>query len=173
MAVTAGYLAKLRRSVRRNTSVDVDAELTDIIEECRLDLQALGVLQVKTDDETDSLILGAVRCFVRWKFGLSNEDAELNRDDYMMMRDEIRRRRDYISYTITFTVKTGGVAVADAYITFNGETRQTGASGTAIFYYVPAGVNKSYSVYKTGYITQTADYDVTATATVNITLIAG
>jgi hypothetical protein len=173
MAVTAGYLAKLRRSVRRNTSVDVDAELTDIIEECRLDLQALGVLQIKTDDETDSLILGAVRCFVRWKFGLSNEDAELNRDDYMLMRDEIRRRRDYISYAITFSVKTGGVAVADAYITFNGETRQTGATGTAVFYYVAAGVNRGYTVYKTGYISQSADADVTASATINITLIAG
>lgn len=95
MAVTAEYLTKIRRSVRRNTSTDVDAELTDIIEECRLDLQKLGVLQTKTDDETDSLILGAVRCFARWKFGLSNEDAEGNREDYMMMRDELRRRADY------------------------------------------------------------------------------
>jgi len=95
MAVSAAYLAKIRRAVRRNTDTDVDAELTDIIEECRLDLQQLGVLQTKTEDETDSLILGAVRCFARWKFGLSNEDAEGNREDYMMMRDELRRRADY------------------------------------------------------------------------------
>jgi hypothetical protein len=95
MAVTAEYLTKIRRSVRRNTSTDVDDELTDIIEECRLDLQQLGVLQTKTDDETDSLILGAVRCFARWKFGLSNEDAEGNREDYMMMRDELRWRTGY------------------------------------------------------------------------------
>lgn len=95
MAVSAEYLTKIRRAVRRNTSTDVDAELTDIIEECRLDLQHLGVLQTKTDDETDSLILGAVRCFARWKFGLSNEDAALNREDYYSMRDELRRRGDY------------------------------------------------------------------------------
>lgn len=95
MAVTAEYLTKIRRAVRRNTSADVDAELTDIIEECRLDLQQLGVLKTKTEDETDSLILGAIRCFARWKFGLSNEDAEGNREDYMMMRDELRRRADY------------------------------------------------------------------------------
>ena len=37
MAVTTAYLTKIRRAVRRNTSTDVDAELTDIIEECRLD----------------------------------------------------------------------------------------------------------------------------------------
>lgn len=95
MAVSADYLAKTRRAVRRNTSTDVDAELTDIIEECRLDLQQLGVLKAKAEDETDSLILGAVRSFARWKFGLSNEDADKNREDYMLQRDELRRRSDY------------------------------------------------------------------------------
>lgn len=100
MAVSASYLTKLRRAVRRNTDTDVDAELTDIIEECRLDLQQLGVLTAKTADETDSLILGAVRSFVRWKFGLSNEDAERNRDDYMLQRDELRRRGDYTAEVV-------------------------------------------------------------------------
>ncbi len=95
MAVSCNYLAKIRRAVRRNTSTDVDAELTDIIEECRLDLQQLGVLKTKAEDETDSLILGAVRSFARWKFGLSNEDADKNREDYMLQRDELRRRTDY------------------------------------------------------------------------------
>ena len=95
MAVTADYLTKIRRAVRRLTSADVDAELTDIIEECRLDLQQLGVLKTKAEDETDSLILGAVRSFARWKFGLSNEDADKNREDYMLQRDELRRRTDY------------------------------------------------------------------------------
>jgi hypothetical protein len=95
MAVSCNYLAKIRRAVRRNTSTDVDTELTDIIEECRLDLQQLGVLKAKAEDETDSLILGAVRSFARWKFGLSNEDADKNREDYMLQRDELRRRTDY------------------------------------------------------------------------------
>lgn len=95
MAVSNDYLAKIRRAVRRNQNADVDAELIDIIEECRLDLQQLGVLKSKAEDEQDSLILGAVRSFARWKFGLSNEDAEKNREDYMLQRDELRRRRDY------------------------------------------------------------------------------
>lgn len=95
MAVSCNYLAKIRRAVRRNTSTDVDAELTDIIEECRLDLQQLGVLKTKAEDETDSLILGAVRSFARWKFGLSNEDADKNREDYMLQRDELRRKASY------------------------------------------------------------------------------
>lgn len=95
MAVTSGYLTKIRRAVRRNTNVDVDAELTDIIEECRLDLISLGVLSIKANDEADSLILGAVRCYARWKFGLSNDDMAANRDDYMLMRDEIRKKVAY------------------------------------------------------------------------------
>ena len=95
MAVSADYLSKVRRAIRISSSADVDAELTDLVEECRLDLQQLGVLTAKADDETDGLILGAVRCFVRWKFGVSNPEADRMREDYYMMRDELRRRGDY------------------------------------------------------------------------------
>lgn len=95
MTITSSYLTKLRRAVRRNTSTDVDAELTDIISECKADLINLGVSETKVNDETDALILGAMRCFVRWKFGLSNDDAEANRNDYMLLRDELRNRVEY------------------------------------------------------------------------------
>ena len=95
MAVTAEYLAKLRRAVRRGENAEVDAELTDIIEECRLDLIGLGVLESKANDEADALILGAIRCFVRWKCGLNNDEAAVNREDYMTMRDEIRKKVAY------------------------------------------------------------------------------
>lgn len=173
MAVSAGYLTKIRRAVRRNTGTDVDAELTDIIEECRLDLQSLGVVSVKAIDETDSLILGAVRSFARWKFGLSNEDAATNRDDYMLQRDELRRKRDYLGYAITFVVKVGITAIADAGVTFNGESKETDSTGTAVFYYVAGGVNQEYIVDADGYVSQTVDLDVTATATVNVAMIAG
>ena len=94
MAVSADYLAKIRRGVRINTDTDFDAELKDIIEECRLDLQSVGVASANTRDETDSLILGAVRSFARWKFGLDTD--EKNRDDYMLQRDELRRRTGYM-----------------------------------------------------------------------------
>ena len=93
--VTDEYLAKLRRAVRRGKNEEVDAELTDIIEECRLDLVTLGVLEEKANDEADPLILGAVRCFVRWKFGVNNDEAAANREDYMQLRDEIRKRVGY------------------------------------------------------------------------------
>ena len=95
MAVSQSYLNKIRRGVRVGQSVDVDAELVDIIEECRLDLYSIGVLETKTADETDMLVLGAVRSFARWKFGLNNPDADKNKEDYLMQRDEMRRRGAY------------------------------------------------------------------------------
>lgn len=93
MAVSEDYLAKIRRGVRINSDDDFNAELTDIIEECRLDLISLGVTAEKANDETDNLILGAVRSFARWKFGLDTD--EKNRDDYMLQRDELRRKSEY------------------------------------------------------------------------------
>lgn len=96
MAVSAGYLAKLQRAVRIKTAnADVTAELTDLIEEARRDLEGLGVLASKTIDEADPLILGAIRCFVRWKFAQTPEDETGNMRDYMLMRDELRRRAAY------------------------------------------------------------------------------
>lgn len=173
ITIEESFLSKIRRAVRRNASPDVDAELEDIISECRADLIGIGVAESKANSETDSLILGAVRCFARWKFGLSNDDAAVNREDYMLQRDELRRRRDYTTYAITFVCKDGETAKADVSITFNGETKETDATGTAVFYYVSAGVNQEYTVIATGYASQTVDLDVTASATVNVALTAG
>ncbi len=96
MAVSAGYLAKLQRAVRIKTATaDVTAELTDLIEEARRDLESLGVLASKTTDETDVLVLGAIRCFVRWKMAQTPEEETGNMRDYMTMRDELRRKGAY------------------------------------------------------------------------------
>ena len=65
----------------------------DIIDECRLDLKSVGI--TKAYDETDSLILGAVRCYVRWKFGLNSEDAERNRQGYEQLKDDLRHSSYY------------------------------------------------------------------------------
>ena len=96
MAVGVDYLAKLRRAVRLKTATaDSTAELTDLIEECRADLIRIGILPDKASDETDPLILGAVRCFVRWKWAQTPEDETGNMRDYMLMRDELRRTGAY------------------------------------------------------------------------------
>lgn len=89
------YLEKIRRGVRHEPDTDVDAELTDLIVECRLDLINLNVREEKACDEADALILGAVRCFARWKFGLGDKDAVMNREGYEQLRDELRKRVAY------------------------------------------------------------------------------
>lgn len=97
MAVSAEYLAKVRLGVRRSQSTDVDSELKDLVEECRQDLVSVGVTESKATDETDYLILGAVRSFARWKFGMSNDDADKNKADYLDQKDELRRKTAYIT----------------------------------------------------------------------------
>jgi hypothetical protein len=171
MAVSAGYLAKLQRAVRIKTlTADASAELTDLIEECRRDMEHLGVLAVKTTDETDSLILGAVRCYVRWKMAQTPEDEAGNRMDYAQMRDELRRHRDYIGYTVTFAVTDGTDPLADAEVTFDGDTITTGAAGTAVFYGVDAGAAQEYTIEREGYETTTDDVEITATATITVAM---
>lgn len=96
LMVTADYLAKIRRGVRITQDDDFDEELKDIIEECRQDLVQLGVIEEKANDESDPVILGLIRCFARWKFPIDEKAAELNRGDYMILRDEIRRRLEYV-----------------------------------------------------------------------------
>ncbi len=96
MAVSSGYLAKMQRAVRIKTaSADVTAELTDLVEEARADLISLGVLATKANNEADSLILGAVRCFVRWKMAPDPVEAAANREDYTTLKDELRRKVAY------------------------------------------------------------------------------
>lgn len=96
MAVGVNYLAKIKRAVRVvSTASDIIQELTDLIEECRADLVQLGVLPTKANDENDMLVLGTVRSFVRWKFAQDEKEATWNMQDYLVQRDEMRRRAAY------------------------------------------------------------------------------
>ena len=91
MAVSNEYLAKVRFAIRRNSSEEVNSELTDIIEQCRADLIRMGVKQETAEDEDNKLVLGCQRAFARWQFGIGGDDAVRNRDDYRVMADELRK----------------------------------------------------------------------------------
>ncbi len=160
MAVTQSYLAKLRRAVRRNANSDIDAELTDIINECRDDLESVGI--VKADDETDSLILGAVRCYVRWKFGLNSEDADRNMEAYEKLKGDLIHKHLYSRYKVTFTVTESAAAADHITVTFNGKTELTSTLGVAVFYIQP-GNGYEYSV-----LNVTGRIDVTGDTTVEV-----
>lgn len=88
--------------------------------------------------------------------------------DYMLIRDELRHSRDYISYNVTFTVTLSAAAV-DATVTFNGEIKETGDTGIVVFYYVSAGVNQEYTVAYSGY-SETAEVDITGNTSIAVEL---
>ena len=85
------YLKKIRFAVRRNANSQIDEELKDIIEQCRDDMIAKGVVEDVAMDESDRRVLGCQRAFARWQFGINGDDAERNREDYRLMVDELRK----------------------------------------------------------------------------------
>lgn len=94
MTVSDRYLEKLRRAIRQDKDADTDAEIKELILECRQDLAKTGIQKVA--DETDPLILGAVRCYVRWKFGLMNPEAKIHEEQYLMLKDELSKTKEYV-----------------------------------------------------------------------------
>lgn len=172
MAVGASYLTKIRTAIRRYSAMSaaLETELTDTIEECRADLIRLGVTSAMATSETDYNVLSAVKSYVWWKWEQDPNVKARCYEEYATKADELRRMRDYAYYTITFTVVDGETAIADAYITFNGETKETDTNGQAVFYYVSAGVNQTYAISADGYAYTEADLDVTATTSVEVDL---
>lgn len=90
--VSTEYLEKVRFAVRRSAgNSQVDAELTDIIQQCRADLVRMGLSKAVAESESDPLVLGAMRCFARWQFGIDGDNAERNREDYYSLADDLRK----------------------------------------------------------------------------------
>lgn len=89
--VSETYLEKVRFAVRRNSSKQINEELTDIVEQCRADLIRMGVAKSVAEDEENTLVLGCQRAFARWQFGINGDDAERNREDYKLMANDLRK----------------------------------------------------------------------------------
>lgn len=96
MEITETYVDDMIRAVRRSKSDAIVPEICDLICEARADLISAGVSEEKANNENDPLIKGAIRCFVRWKFGLASEETEPNRRDYIELKDNIRRNAAYM-----------------------------------------------------------------------------
>lgn len=174
MAVSGAYLAKIKRAVRLTSTAEaITYELIDTIEEGRADLTRLGIPSAVAASETDYHVLDAIKRYARWRFAMEPGEAQRCQDEYREKADELRRMRDYAYLTVTFTVKTAGaVAIHDALVTFNGESIYTTTAGVAAFYYVSVGQNQTYTVTADGYVSQEADLDVTASASVAVTMVA-
>ena len=90
--VSENYLYKVRFAVRTvSTDSNVLQELTDIIEECRAHMIAVGVNKDVANDEENPLTLGCVRSFARAKFSIDKDDISTNMADYRLQVDELRK----------------------------------------------------------------------------------
>jgi hypothetical protein len=90
--VSTDYLNKARFALRRSSGDSgVDGEITDLINQCRADLVRMGVPESVATDETNELVLGCVRCFLRWQFGIDGIDADRNHSEYQELADNLRK----------------------------------------------------------------------------------
>lgn len=90
--VSDNYLYKVRFAVRTvSNDSNVLTELTDIIEECRAHMIAVGVKKDTAEDEENPLVLGCVRSFARAKFSEDLEEKSANMADYRLQVDELRK----------------------------------------------------------------------------------
>lgn len=89
------YIEKIRRRMRLTTKT-LDGEISDMIEECREQMVRLGIIRPKAEDETDMLILGAVRLFCDWKFPqYGNTSKDQAKADWEQCIDELRKTTGY------------------------------------------------------------------------------
>ena len=96
MAVSAAYLAKIKRAVRlTTTAADILTELTDTVEECRADLIRLGLSDTVVNDETDVHMLDAVKRYARWRFAMEPGESAQCAEEYKEKADELRRSTGY------------------------------------------------------------------------------
>ena len=167
-------LAAAKSALRISSSTTAyNGEITDLISACIADLGLVGLLNTV---DTDALVKRAIITYCKANFGWNNPDAEKLQQSYEMLRNHLSLSQDYAFFAVTFIVKNASSVVIDeAEIIFNGETKLTNTLGTAIFY-ARAGNNYEYEITKEGYqdyIKTDGTYynvDVTASATINITL---
>ena len=88
--VSDEYLSKIIFAVRRNSNSLLDEELTDIIEQGRAELIRVGVPKEVAIDETNPLVLGAIRCFARWQTGGGGDDVAFNREGFKILANDLR-----------------------------------------------------------------------------------
>lgn len=143
-----------------------NTEITDLIAAADADLTLSGIIV----DQTDTLIKRAITLYCKAQYGYDNPEADRFMQSYDMLKAHLATSEEYAYLPVTFTVTAGGLAVDEAYVTFNEESKQTGATGIVVFY-AKEGLNYEYAVSKAGYVPQDANVDVTAAKAIAIALV--
>ena len=86
-------LEKIKLALRIDSD-DLDEEIQDSIEAARADLKLSGVLEYKIDD-SDSLIVRAIKVYCKAEFSTDNTEAERYRKSYEMLKDHLCLSTDY------------------------------------------------------------------------------
>ena len=84
-------LEKVKLTLRiKNNKLDDD--ITDLIDACKIDLSISGVKKI---DETDALVIQAVKLYCKANFGLNNKDSEKYQKSYDMLKSSMALCGDY------------------------------------------------------------------------------
>jgi|Wag4MinimDraft_12_1082652.scaffolds.fasta_scaffold00095_14 hypothetical protein len=125
MALLEDVKPQLRIS---ETNTAFNSEITGLIEAAKSDLDTKGVLKV---DETDQLTIQAIVLYCKANFGYDNPEAERFLKIYESIANKLSQLREYNSYKITIN------ASEQCAVIFDGEEKETDASGEVIFYSRP------------------------------------
>lgn len=86
-------LDKIKLGLRIDSN-DLDDEIQDSINAAKADLKLCGVLEEKIDD-TDSLILRAIKVYCKAEFSTDNSEFERYRKSYDMLKEHLCLSIDY------------------------------------------------------------------------------
>lgn len=127
-------------------------------------LELIGVGQIEQIKESGS---GAEILLSQDTSGIITAESLADIEKYLGSKALIVGREEPYNPTVsavTFTItnSAGGAALEDVTILFNGEEKDTNASGVAVFYNVPYGTATPYSLVKSTFTTVVDSVDVDA-----------
>lgn len=162
------FLADVKKVLRISSSA-FDTEINNLISAAQEDLKIFSIVPEKVVD-TDPLVRNAILTYVKASFGWDNPDSEKLMASYASQKAALALVRKYNGYTITFSVTSSG-ALADATVDFQGKKQITNSSGQTVFLGVQANQNQKYTVTKENYTTVNGEVDVSADATVSVSMV--
>lgn len=89
------YIDDMRKAVRINHGKH-NGEIADLVEAAKADLQLVGIIAARTEDETDMLMKKAITAYVKAEFGLDNSDAGKYRDAFENLKNRMSVSNYYI-----------------------------------------------------------------------------
>lgn len=84
-------LESIKLALRIKSSA-FDTEINDLIESAKLDLKISGIVNV---DETDPLIIQAIKTYCKANFALDNKDSERYQASYDSLKQHLSLCGDY------------------------------------------------------------------------------